>query len=85
MLSCPEISEGWGVKNMINLTDNLARYTLIEDTDELERIGCTHMLNVREVLGESEYNNSEWLAEEGMKLLESGKCIDTEYGKIFCQ
>lgn len=46
-LSCTEISEGWGLKNIINLTDNLARYTLIEDTDELERIGLIHMLNVR--------------------------------------
>lgn len=82
-LSCPEISEGWGLKNIINLTYNLARYTLIEDTDDLERIGLIHMLNVRGGLSESEYNNSEWLAEEGMKLLESGKGIDTEYGKIF--
>lgn len=41
------------------------------------------MLNVRGGLSESEYNNSEWLAEEGMKLLGSGKGIDTEYGKIF--
>ena len=83
VLSCPEISDGWGLKNMINLTNNLARYTLIGDTDDLERIGRTHMLNVCGVLSESEYNNSEWLAEEGMKLLESGKGIDTEYGKIF--
>ena len=82
-LSCPEISEGWGLKNIINLTDNLARYTLIEDTDDLERIELIHMLNVRGGLSESEYNNSEWLAEEGMKLLESGTGIDTEYGKIF--
>ncbi len=82
-LSCPEISEGWGLKNIINLTDNLARYTLIEDTDDLERIGLIHMLNVRGGLSESEYNNSEWLAEQGMKLLDSGKGIDTEYGKIF--
>lgn len=83
VLSCSEISEGWGLKNMINLTYNLARYTLIEDTDDLEQIGHTHMLNVRGALSESEYTNSEWLAEEGMKLLESGSGIDTEYGKIY--
>ena len=35
VLSCSEISEGWGLKNMINLTYSLARYTLIEDTDDL--------------------------------------------------
>jgi hypothetical protein len=83
VLSCSEISEGWGLKNMINLTYNLARYTLIEDTDDLEQIGHTHMLNIRRALSKSEYTNSEWLAEEGMKLLNSGSGIDTEYGKIY--
>ena len=83
VLSCPEISEGWGLKNIINLTDNLARFTLIEDTDDMERIGLTHMLNVRGFLSESEYNNGEWLSEQGVKLLESGSGIDTEYGKLY--
>ena len=83
VLSCDEAEIGYGLKNIINLTYNLARFTLVEDTDDLERVGLIHMLNVRGGLSESEYNNSEWLAEEGMKLLESGKGIDTEYGKIF--
>lgn len=83
VLSCDEADIGYGLKNIINLTYNLARYTLIEDTDDLERIGRIHMLNVRGALSESEYNNSEWLAEEGMKLLESGTGIDTEYGKLY--
>ncbi len=82
-LSCEETGIGYGLKNIINLTDNLARYTLIEDTDDLERIGLIHMLNVRGGLSESEYTNSEWLAAEGGKLLDSGKGIDTEYGKLF--
>ncbi len=71
------------MKNIINFTDNLARFTLIEDTDDLERIGRIHILNIRGFLSESEYTNSEWVAAEGMKLLESGKGIDTEYGKLF--
>ena len=83
VLSCPEISEGWGLKNIINLTDNLARFTLIEDTDDLERIGRVHMLNVRGALSESEYNNGEWLAEQGEKLINSGSGINTEYGKLY--
>lgn len=83
VLSCPEISEGWGLKNIINLTDNLARFTLIEAADDLEKVGLIHMLNVRVGLSESEYTNSEWLAAEGAKLLESGKGIDTEYGKLY--
>ena len=83
VLSCDEADIGYGLKNIINLTYNLARYTLKGDTDDLERIGRIHMLNVRGALSESEYNNSEWLAEEGMKLLESGTGIDTEYGKLY--
>ena len=82
-LSCDEADIGYGLKNIINLTDNLARYTLIENTDDLERVGLIHMLNVRGGLSESEYTNSEWLAVEGTKLLESGTGIDTEYGKLF--
>ncbi|MDE7399986.1 MAG: hypothetical protein K2N06_10725 [Oscillospiraceae bacterium] len=83
VLSCDELEIGYGLKNIINLTYNLARYTLIEDTDDLERVGRTHMLNVRGFLSKAEYSNSEWLSEEGMKLLDSGSGIDTEYGKIF--
>ena len=83
VLGCEEVEIGYGLKNIINLTDNLARYTLIEDTDDLERIGRIHMLNIHGALSESEYNNSEWLAAEGMKLLESGTGIDTEYGKLY--
>ncbi|MBD5112424.1 MAG: hypothetical protein HDT42_07855 [Ruminococcaceae bacterium] len=41
------------------------------------------MLNVHGGLSEAEFSNSEWLAEEGMKLLNSGSGIDTEYGKLF--
>ena len=82
-LSCDEADISYGLKNIINLTDNLARYTLIEDTDDLERVGLIHMRNVRGGLSESEYTNSEWLIAEGTKLMESGKGIDTEYGKLF--
>ncbi len=71
------------MKNIINLTDNFARFTLIEYMDDPERVGLIHMLNVRGALSESEYNNSEWLSKESMKLLDSGKGIDTEYGKLY--
>ncbi len=82
-LSCDEADIGYGLKNIINLTDSLARFTLIEDTNDVERAGLIHMLNIHGGLSESECNNSEWLIAEGMKLLESGKGIDTEYGKLF--
>ncbi len=83
VLSCDEAEIGYGLKNIINLTYNLARFTLIEDTDDVERVGRIHMFNVHGFLSESEYKNKEWLAAEGMKLLESGTGIDTEYGKLY--
>ena len=83
VLSCDELNMNWGLKNIINLTFNLPRYTLIEETDDLEKIGLTHMLNFRGALSESEYTNSECLTDEGMKLLDSASGIDTEYGKIY--
>ena len=83
VLSCSETGIGWGLKNIINLTYNLERFTLIEDTDNLERIGRTHILNVRGYISESESNNHEWLSEQGVKLLESGSGIETDYGKIY--
>ena len=83
VLSCDEAEIGYGLKNIINLTYNLARFTLIEDTNDVERVGRIHMLNVRGGLSESEYQDKDWLTAEGMKLLESGTEIDTEYGKLF--
>ena len=83
VLSCDEAEIGYGLKNIINLTYNLARFTLIEDTSDLERVGRIHMLNVHGFLSESEYKNSDRLAAEGRKLLDSGKGIDTEYGKLY--
>lgn len=83
VLTCDELDIGHGLKNIINLTYNLARYTLIEDMNDLERIERTHMLNIRGYLSASETENKEWLAEEGKKLINSGKGIDTKYGKIF--
>jgi hypothetical protein len=83
VLSCDDLNINWGLKNIINLTYNLPRFTLIEDTDAPEKIGLTHMLNIRGALSEAEYNDYDCLADEGMKLLESGKGIDTEYGKLY--
>ena len=83
VLSCDEANIGYGLKNIINLTYNLARFTLIEDTNDVERVGLIHMLNVRGGLSESEYQDKDWLTAEGKKLLESGTGIDTEYGKLY--
>ncbi len=46
VLTCGELSEEWGLKKAINLTYNLPRYTLINETENLERVGLTHLLKV---------------------------------------
>lgn len=83
VLTCDELEIGWGLKNIINLTFNLERFTLIEDISNLENIGWTHLLNVRGAILASERENKNWLTNEGRKLLDSGKGIQTEYGLLF--
>ena len=83
VLTCDELEIGWGLKNIINLTFNLDRFTLIEDASNLEKVGRTHLLNIRGGIATSELENKEWLVEEGQKLLDSGKGIQTEYGLLF--
>lgn len=83
VLSSGETGIGSSLKNIINLTYNLERFTLIEDTDDLESVGRTHILNARGYVSESESNNHEWLSKQGVKLLESGSGIETEYGFEF--
>lgn len=83
VLTCDELEIGWGLKNIINLTFNLERFTLIEDTSNLENVGMTHMFNIRGCISSSELENKEWLVDEGRKLLDSGKGIQTEYGLLF--
>ncbi|MCM1167272.1 MAG: hypothetical protein NC401_14790 [Ruminococcus sp.] len=82
-LTCDEVDIGWGLKSLINLTFNLDRFTLIRDTSDPEKVGRTHLLNIRGGIACSELENTEWLIEEGRKLLESGKGIQTEYGLLF--
>ena len=54
-LSCDEdeVGFGWGLKDIINLTFNLERFTLIEDTSDLEKVGLTHMRNIRGIIPKS--------------------------------
>ncbi|MCM1462641.1 MAG: hypothetical protein NC084_08020 [Bacteroides sp.] len=60
-LTCDEVNIGWGLKSLINLTFNLDRFTLIEDASDLEKVGRTHMLNIRGGIATSEFENKEWL------------------------
>ena len=83
VLSCEELGKEWDMKSIINLTFNLPRYTLIEDTSDIERVGLIHLLNTRIAIPTSELENKEWLKSEGQKLLDTGKGISTDFGLLF--
>lgn len=70
------------MKNLINLTFNLPRYTLIQDIRSMEDVGKTHILNVNGGLGVDEEENYHFAA-IGKELMSSGKGQITEYGILF--
>ena len=70
------------MKNLINLTFNLPRYTLIQDIRSMEDVGRTHILNVNGGLGVDEEENYHFAA-IGKELMSSGKGQITEYGILF--
>ena len=89
VLSCDDLNINWGLKNIINLTYNLPRFTLIEDTDAPEKIGLTHMLNIRGVLSQAEVFLSIIKGKPSKKyslrflswgILLSGVCLTQEVG-----
>lgn len=68
--------------DLINLTFNLSRYTLIRDISDMGRIGREHLLNRDGCIpAHDEYNPK--YAEIGRNLMQSGKGICTAYGLLF--
>lgn len=70
------------VKDLINLTFNLSRFTLIQDLSSMEAVGRLHQLTLSGGLGEEEME-PEVFAEIGKELLESGRGKITEFGILF--
>ena len=70
------------VKDLINLTFSLERYTLVRDVSNLQKVGASHMLNKRGGMSAEEYKSPK-MAEIGKELLSSGKGIPTDYGLVF--
>ena len=72
------------IKELINLTFNFSKYTLIENTENLESIGRIHYENILGGLGidENDEANCDFV-EIGKQLLESGKGITVEQGTLF--
>ena len=69
-------------KDLINVTFNLGRYTLIRDLSNMHKVGVTHLLNTRGSLT-SEETNSPYMETVGKELICSGKGIPTEFGLVF--
>lgn len=69
-------------RDLINLTYNLQRYTLIRDLTNLHKVGVTHLLNRGELLTTDE-TKSPRMAEAGKALICSGKGLASEFGLVF--
>lgn len=70
------------MKDLINLTFNLHKFTLIQDISNMEDVGRTHMLNMHGGLSIDEMDNYDFAA-IGKELLLSEKGRITEYGILF--
>lgn len=70
------------VKDMINLTYNLARYTVIRDMSSMTAVGRNHLMNIHGYLT-SEQQQTIDFASIGRSLIRSNKGIVTEYGLLF--
>lgn len=68
--------------DLINLTFNLSRYTLIRDVSDMGRIGREYLLNRDGCIPAHDDDNPEY-AEIGRKLMQSGNGICTDYGLLF--
>lgn len=68
--------------DLINLTFNLSRYTLIRDVGDMGRIGREYLMNRDGCIPAHDDDNPEY-AEIGRKLMQFGKGICTDCGLLF--
>lgn len=69
-------------KDLINLTYNLPRYTVVHDLRNLEAIGKTHYMNINGAVSASEMKKIDFAA-IGRELIRSGNGKPTECGLLF--
>lgn len=70
------------VKDLINLTYNLPRYTVVQDLSSMTAVGKTHLLNLNGYLT-SEQQQSIDFASIGIGLVQGNNGIITRYGLLF--
>lgn len=68
--------------DLINLTFNLSRYTLIRDIGDMSRIGREYLMNRDGCIPAHDDDNPEY-AEIGRKLMQSSEGICTDHGLLF--
>lgn len=79
------VVEQFNIRNMselINLTSNLHRYTLIQDMSSADKIGRTHYLTRNQGVSVDESKGIDF-AKIGRELVNSGMGRFTEYGMLF--
>lgn len=69
-------------KDLINLTFNLDKFTLIQDISDMSNVGWAYLLNTEGALPSDDRGNPKY-ADIGRKMLTSGKGIFTEHGLLF--
>lgn len=70
------------MKDLINLTFNLDKYTLIKDVSDMGKVGRKYLLNTEGCIPADDEDNPKY-AEIGRKLLQSGQGVFTEHGLLF--
>ena len=68
------------LKDIVNISRAVNRYSII--TDDLYKSGLDHELDVRGGIPTSEVDITDYTV-SAKKLLDSGKCMDTPYGKLY--
>lgn len=70
------------LKDLINLSFNLDKYTLIQNIGDMQKVGVEYTLNTQGSMPSDEVNDPKY-AKIGRKLLQSGDGVFTEYGLLF--
>ena len=70
------------IKDLINLTFNLPRYSIIRNVFNLAEVGRTYIITRQQAMSLEEIEQTDF-AKIGRELLASGKGIPTEYGLLF--
>lgn len=70
------------LKDLINLTFNLPRYTVIQNITDMAAVGKLHYLTRNQLMTPDEQRTTDF-AKIGRELMQSGEGVITEYGILF--